>query len=519
MAATDPTLPGSTEEPAQPARRPSLLDALIPVGGLIVLLALSFYLYGADASQGPNQIALVFAAVLATLISFKNGRPWASIRAGAVEGVSSGLAAIFILLGVGALIGTWAMSGTILAMVYYGLQLLSPQYFYASAALICAVVATAIGSSWTVAGTIGIGLMGIAATMELSLAITAGAVISGAYFGDKTSPLSDTANLAVAAAGSEIFSHIKESLRISVPALVLALVFFALIGSPGDFDASAELTRIGDRHHITLWAFLPLLAVFVLAMLRTPPFLAIFAGALLGGVLAVVQSPDKVLEFADAPDIPQSLALLKGAWSALATGYQSSTGDPALDQLLSRGGMASMMVTVWLIMTALAFGAVVEQAGLLNRLVDPIIDKAKSVAGLVGVVIGTAIGANLLTSDQYIAIMLPGRMFRMEFKRRGLAPVLLSRVVGDSATVTSPLIPWNSCGAYMAAALGIPASNYLIYCFFNLLNPLISFLFSLIGIGIVRVNPEAGDQTGDKHSESTSLPNMEAPLGAKTGQP
>jgi NhaC family Na+:H+ antiporter len=474
--------------PEGPVRRlPSLLDALIPVGGLVVLLALAYYLFGADASQGPNQIALLFAGILAALIGFKNGMPWESIRDGVVAGVSSGLTAIFILLGVGALIGTWAMSGTIIAMVYYGLKLLSPHYFYASSALICAVVALAIGSSWTVAGTIGIGLIGIAASMDLSLPITAGAVISGCYFGDKASPLSDTANLAVAAAGSEIFSHIKESLRTSVPALVLALGIFLLVGSPRDFDASAELAKIDARFDITLWAFLPLAAVFVLAVLRTPPFLAIFIGALLGGLLAVVQSPGEVLAFADAPDIPEPLALLKGVWSALATGYHSTSGEANLDVLLSRGGMASMLVTVWLIMTALAFGAVVEQAGLLSRLVDPIIGMAKSTGGLVGVVIGTGIGANVLTSDQYIAVMLPGRMFRPEFQRRGLAPVLLSRVVGDSSTVTSPLIPWNSCGAYMAAALGVPAATYFIYCFFNLLNPVISFLFSLAGIGNVKV--------------------------------
>ncbi len=501
MALADHASPGNGGGEPSGTRKPSLLDALIPVGGLIVLLALSYYLYGGDASLGPNQVALTFAAVLAALISFKNGTPWASIRSGAVEGVSSGLAAIFILLGVGALIGAWAMSGTIAAMVYYGLKLLSPNYFYASAALICAVVALAIGSSWTVAGTIGIGLMGTAASMELSLPITAGAIISGSYFGDKASPLSDTANLAVAAAGSEIFSHIKESFRTSVPALALAILLFGFLGSPKEFNASAELARISEHYQITLWAFLPLVVVFALAILRVPPFLAIFIGALLGGVLAVIQFPDKVLAFADAAHLPEPLALLKGAWSALATGYQSSSGDPGLDALLSRGGMASMMVTVWLIMVALAFGSIVEQGGFLHRLVDPIVDKAKSVAGLVGVVIGTAIGANLLTSDQYIAIMLPGRMFRMEFKRRGLAPVLLSRVVGDSATVTSPLIPWNSCGAYMAAALGIPASSYLIYCFFNLLNPLVSFLFTVVGIGIRKAEPAPGETSGDAETE------------------
>jgi NhaC family Na+:H+ antiporter len=493
----------NTSAGSQP-RRPSLLDATIPVGGLVILLGLSFYLFGADAALGPNQIALTFAGVVAALICFKNGIAWGDIRNAVVEGISSGLAAIFILLGVGALIGTWAMSGTIAAMVYYGMQLLSPHYFYASSALICAVVALAIGSSWTVAGTIGIGLMGIAASMDLSLFITAGAIISGAYFGDKASPLSDTANLAVAAAGSEIFSHIKESLRTSLPALVLALLLFALLGSPKDFDASEALAKIDSFYDISLWAFLPLVAVFALAVFHTPPFLAIFAGALLGGVVAVFHSPGQVLAFANAAHLPEPLAMLKGVWAALATGYQSNSGDASLDKLLSRGGMSSMMVTVWLIMVALAFGAIVEKGGFLNRLIDPIIGKAKSTGGLVGVVTGSAVGANLLTSDQYIAIMLPGRMFRPEFARRGLAPVLLSRVLGDSATVTSPLIPWNSCGAYMAATLGIPASSYLIYCFFNLLNPLISVAFSIIGIGNPKSTPTSS-QTG-LGAEAEALP-------------
>jgi NhaC family Na+:H+ antiporter len=505
MTTGDPALRTPQEQQVPQGRKPSLLDALIPVGGLVILLAFSYYLFGADASQGPNQIALTFAGFLAAVISFKNGMRWENIRNGAVEGVSSGLAAIFILLGVGALIGTWAMSGTIVAMVYYGLKLLSPHYFYASAMLICAVVALAIGSSWTVAGTIGIGLMGIAASMDLSLAVTAGAIISGSYFGDKASPLSDTANLAVAAAGSEIFSHIKESLRTSIPSLILALLLFAMLGSPRDFDASSELAKIGQHYNITLWAFLPLIAVFVLAILRTPPFLAIFIGALLGGILAVIQAPDKVLAFANAANIPQPLALLKGVWAALATGYESMSGDPALDTLLSRGGMGSMMVTVWLIMTALAFGSVVDQAGLLNRLVDPIINKAKSTGGLIGIVITAAIGANILTSDQYIAVMLPGRMFRVEFKRRGLAPVLLSRVVGDSATVTSPLVPWNSCGAYMAAALGIPASSFLIYCFFNLLNPVVSLLFSIVGFGNVKAEAVPSETAEDAQPKPLSL--------------
>lgn len=470
----------------RPVREPSLLDGLIPIVGLIGLLGLSYFLFGEDASYGPNQIALSFCAMIAALIGFKNGIAWGDIRQSMVDGIGTGMQAIFILLGVGALIGTWAMCGTISSMVYYGLKLLSPHYFYASTCAICAIAALSIGSSWTVAGTIGIGMMGIAETMQLSPLVTAGAVISGAYFGDKASPLSDTANLATAAAGSELFSHIRESLWTSVPALLIALAAFAMLGSQGDFDATSTLQGLEQNVTISLWAFLPLLLVLVLALKKVPPFVTIFCSALSGGVVAVILAPQDVATLAASPDIHPALQQLKGVWAALATGYQVSSGVPDVDKLLSRGGMSSMMITIWLIMTALAFGAVVERAGLLSRVITPLIDRAKSVTGAVAALVGTSIASNALTSDQYISIVLPARMFRKSFADRGLAPVMLSRVVGDSATVTSPLIPWNSCGAYMSAALGVSAISFAPFCFFNLLNPLLTVVFTAVGFRVLR---------------------------------
>jgi NhaC family Na+:H+ antiporter len=483
----------SEADGASPAKPPSLGISLVPLLLLIGLLALSYVLFGDSASQGPNQVALLLCALVAGGLAYRHGLPWAGIRQAAIDGVGTGIGAIGILLAVGALIGTWALSGTIVAMVYYGLKILSPHYFYASTAVICAVVALSIGSSWTVAGTIGIGLIGIAGSMNLSLGITAGAIISGAYFGDKASPLSDTANLAAAAAGSDIFSHIRESLWTSVPALLLAIAGFWLLGRPGDFDASAMLQAIGKHVEVSPWNFAPLVLVLVLAVLRTPPVVAIFAGALAGGVLAVLHEPSRVIAFAADPELSRPLALLKGVWSALATGYRTETGDAALDQLMTRGGMASMMVTVWLIMTALAFGSVVEHAGFLTRLVDPLLGRITSAGGVVAAVVVTCIGANILTSDQYIAVVLPGRLFRPIFIRRGLAPVVLSRVLGDSGTVTSPLVPWNSCGAYMAATLGVATVGYAAFCFFNLLNPLITILFSVAGLRVLRseASPDA----------------------------
>jgi Na+:H+ antiporter, NhaC family len=471
------------------SKRPSLLDAIIPCVALIVLLALSYYLFGDRASAGPNQIALVFCGVIAAAIAYKHGMAWSGIRDAVVSGISVGLPAMMILLAVGALIGTWSLCGTITSMVYYGLLLLSPNYFYATTALVCAVVAFSIGSSWTVAGTIGIGLIGISQSMGLPPAITAGAVISGAYFGDKASPLSDTVNLATATAGSQIYDHIRESLWTSVPALLIAVIIFGQLGAPGDFDATALLAGLEDKVRISLWAFLPLLIVFALSVLRFPPFLTIFIGALVGAILAILQDPGRVSAFAAAPNVPYPLALLKGAWAALATGYVANTGVASIDQILTRGGMSSMLPTIWLIITALGFGAVVEHAGLLNRLIDPLVERVKSIAGLVSTTVATAIGVNILASDQYIAIALPARLFAPVFAQRQVEPVVLSRVVGDSATVTSPLIPWNSCGAYMAAALGVPTTAYAMFCFFNILNPIITILVTMLGWRVLKVAP------------------------------
>ena len=468
----------------------SLAAALVPVVALVGLLGLSFFLFGDAAAAGPNQVALVFCSIVATYVAWRHGHSVSALRDAAVTSVNTGLTAIFILLAVGALIGTWALSGTLVAMVYYGLKLLSPDYFYVTACLICAMVAVSIGSSWTVAGTIGIGLMGVAQKMGLDPTITAGAIISGAYFGDKSSPLSDTANLACAAAGANLYDHVRESLWTSVPALAIAVLGFGLLGAPGDFDASQVSAGIEAAFHPSLLHFLPLLLVLALALLRWPPFVTIFLGALAGGVLAVATAPDRVIAFAGA-DLPAGLALLKGVWAALATGYVSSTGEPAVDQLLTRGGMESMLGTVWLILVALAFGGIVEKAGVLDRLIGPVIAAARSIGALVAALVGAAVSTNVLASDQYIAVVLPGRMFQGAFAARGLAPVVLSRALGDSGTVTSPLIPWNSCGAYMAATLGVATTAYVPFAFFNLLNPLVSIAFAFLGIRMLRSPPAA----------------------------
>jgi Na+:H+ antiporter, NhaC family len=461
----------------------TLLEAIIPVAGLVVLIAISFYLFGDAGASGPNQVALTVATMIAVFIGWRRGHSLDALREAAVASVGSGVGAIFILLAVGSLIGTWAMSGTLVAMVYYGLKLLSPNFFYMTTAIICGVVSASIGSSWTVVGTIGIGLMGIAQNMGLSPAVTAGAVISGAYLGDTTSPLSDSANLAAAAAGVDLYDHIRETFVTSSLSFVIALGVFWMLGQPGDFDASEKMRAIQATFHPSLVMFLPLVFVVALAVFKVPPFTAIFLGALVGGALAVILAPDRVIAFAGSGDgIPRPLLLLKGVWLALASGYSSKTGYAVIDQLVTRGGMDSMLTTVWLIITALAFGGVVEKAGVLERLMAPVIAAVKSSGALVASLVGAVFATNVVTADQYIAIVLPGRMFKSAFEKRGLAPLILSRTIGASGTPTGALVPWNSCGAYMAATLGVATVHYLPYAIFNFASPVLAMALAFFGL-------------------------------------
>jgi NhaC family Na+:H+ antiporter len=465
----------------------SLVEAIIPIAGLIVLVALSFYLFGDAGALGPNQIALTVATMIAVFIGWRRGHSLDSLREAAVASVGSGIGAMFILFAVGALIGTWALSGTLIAMVYYGLQLLSPNYFYATACAICAVVSFSIGSSWTTVGTIGVGLMGIALNMDLSPAITAGAVISGAYLGDTTSPLSDSANLAAAAGGVDLYKHIRETALTSSIAVAIALAVFFFLGQPGDFDASEKMRAMESAFRITPWLFVPLVVVIGLALLKFPPFTAIFIGALVGGVLGAIVAPERVIALAGADDgLPTWLAVVKGVWLALASGYRSDTGYATIDTLVSRGGMESMLNTIWLVITALAFGGVVEKAGVLERLMTPVIAAVKSAGALVSSLVGSVFATNVVTADQYIAIVLPGRMFKGAFEKRGFAPVVLSRTIAASGTPTSALVPWNSCGAYMAATLGVATFSYLPYAIFNFASPLLAIAMAYLGLRMLR---------------------------------
>lgn len=486
-----PTLPAN-------AREPSLLQALLPLLVLVVLLATGVGLFGADAAFGANQVALVLAAAVAALVGWRNGLSWAQLQDGIVQGVGVATGAIFILLAVGALIGTWILSGTVPTLIHYGLMLLDPGWFYPAACLLCAAVAMTIGSSWTTAGTIGVALMGVAGGLGMDPAITAGAVISGAYFGDKMSPLSDTTNLAPAAAGSELFAHIRHMAWTTLPSILLALIGFALIGWKA--TASGAIVGVGDlsaemQKHFSLGLhlLLPLLVVLVMAARKVPALPTVLAGALLGAVFAVIFQPEAVRALA-GDGVTSGVALLKGAWMALFGGFKLESGVEAVDSLLSRGGMSSMLNTVWLILCAMAFGAVMEKAGLLERLIRSVLAAAKSTGALIAATLVTAFGTNVVTADQYISIVLPGRLYRNEYRQRGLAPVNLSRALEDAGTLTSPLVPWNTCGAYMAATLGVATFDYLPYALFNLINPVLALVLAFAGFKILRL---AADEVRD----------------------
>ncbi len=482
-----------------PHTAPALGQAIIPVMVLVALLAVSVCLYGDGASSGPNQIALLLSAMAAAALGWRNGHSWKDLQAGIVHGISLATGAILILLMVGSLIGSWILSGTVPTMIHMGLSVLSPTWFYAAAVVICAIVALATGSSWTTAGTIGVALIGIATVQGLNLGLAAGAVISGAYFGDKMSPLSDTTNLAPAMAGTDLFTHIRHMVWTTTPSILIAIALYAGIGlylggATDTSDVVAIQQQLAGQFNISWINLLPAVVVIALVVRKVPAFPALLIGALTGCVFAVGFQREAVLRFVGETDLPTSLALLKGAWTSLYNGYTLQSGNAALDELLSRGGMSSMLNTVWLILMAMTFGAVMETTGMLQRIAASILSSVRGTGSLIAATLCTAIGMNIIASDQYIAIVLPGRMFRAEFRRRGLSPKNLSRALEDGGTLTSALVPWNTCGAFMAGTLGVATLTYAPFAFFNLLNPLVSRIYGFTGFTIEKLSPEELDE-------------------------
>ena len=468
-------------------RAPSLVDALLPIVVLIGLLALTIALFGVSATDGPLQVALLLSAAFASLVAFKNGYTVASVADAAVGGVTIAMSAVFILLAVGALIGTWNMAGTIPTVVDLGIRLVSPTWFYFTTAAVCALVGMVTGSSWTTAGTLGVAFVGMSNVLGLDEAVAAGAVICGAYFGDKMTPLSETTILVpkLVGGGLTVGQHVRNMIWTAGPALAISLVLFIVLGLAADPDAEVSTDKaraaLASAFDISALNLLPLLLLVVLAVLRMPPFLSILGSAVFAAVLAPFLQWDAVVAFVDDPSLGKVATGVKAGYAAMATGFVSDSGVPQIDALFSRGGMASMLTTIWLVLGALSFAAVMEHAGFLQRLLEPIVSRARRRGPLVASVNASGIGLNAIAGDQYVAVVLPARMFRREFANRGLAPQVLSRAVEDSGTVTSVLVPWNTCGAYVSGVLGVSTAAYFPFCFFNLLSPLLDVIYGFLG--------------------------------------
>ena len=467
----------------------SLIQSFLPILVLIPLLAANVFFFGDNSLGGSNQLALLLAAAVATLIGFSQKLSFETILEHIKNAINSTLGAIIILLLIGALAGTWLISGVIPALIYYGLQIAHPSYFLVAASVVCAIISVASGSSWSTIATIGIALLGIGKALGFSEAIVGGAIITGAYFGDKMSPLSDTTNLAAAVSGAQLFDHIRYMFLTTGPSYIINLIIFFIIGLNYTPEASAigleELnTALISNFNITPLLFVvPGLVVFLIIK-KVDPIPALFVGIVSAGICAVIFQPELLERLGGKSNYFQNsyYVLLSSAGSETSI----ETGNIALTDLLSSGGMAGMLNTVWLIICAMVFGGAMEAIGALERIAGWLISGVKSLGGLVATTVGSCLFINLTASDQYLAIVVPGRMYKDAFDAKGLAPVNLSRTLEDSGTVTSVLIPWNTCGATQSAVLGVATFAYLPFCFFNYLSPIMSIIFAAFNIKIKR---------------------------------
>lgn len=468
--------------------KPTILQALFPILFLIVALFINVRIFGDAALDGSNQIILMLSAGVASIVALRLGYKWKKIRTSIVKSISSALSSIIILLLIGSLAGTWLLSGVVPAMIYYGLQVLNPTIFLVAATIVCAIVSVATGSSWTTAATVGIALIGIGTALGLSPGMVAGAIISGAYFGDKMSPLSDTTNLAPAMVGSDLFTHIRYMAYTTVPSITITLIIFLIIGLTQDSSGTTASTQeileaINGSFFISPVLFIVPIVVVIMIIRKIPAIPAIMIGAILGGVFAAIFQPEVVLSVSEYESLSAE-AYYVGIMKAFYGDIQIITGQEIVDDLLSSGGMYGMLGTVWLIVSAMIFGGVMEGTGMLKRIAESIISLVNSTGSLVASTAGTCVFFNITASDQYLAIVVPGRMYTDTYKEKGLAPENLSRTLEDSGTVTSALIPWNTCGAYHANVLGVATLAYLPFAFFNLISPFMTIFYAYMGIKI-----------------------------------
>ena len=473
-------------------KSPTIFQALFPIIFLVVLLTINVSVFGDDALSGSIQIVLILSSAFASIIAFNLGFTWLEIQKGIVKSINSSIPSILILFLVGSLAGSWLLSGIVPAFIYYGIQILNAKIFLFAACIICIVVSMATGSSWTTSATIGIALIGIGRALDISDGLVAGAILSGAYFGDKMSPLSDTTNLAPAMAGSDLISHIKYLSLTTVPSIIISLIIFIILGlnisdNIGSNNAEIISNSILDKFYISPILFIVPLVVIILIYNKIKAVPALFVGVILGSVFALIFQSNLVLEVSNSSSNSWK-ALFSGTMISLYGSISIDASNEMVSKLLSSSGMFGMLDTIWLVICAMIFGGVMEKAGFLKKIISIILNKIKSTGSLISSTAGTCIFFNLTASDQYISIVVPGKMYSSIYKEKGLAPENLSRTLEDSGTVTSVLVPWNTCGAYHASVLNVATLTYLPFCFFSLISPIMTILFAYLRIKIKKLN-------------------------------
>ncbi|HLR53931.1 MAG TPA: Na+/H+ antiporter NhaC [Pseudogracilibacillus sp.] len=459
----------SQENEQTEVRKPTLTEALVPIVFMIIALIVGIFIYGADP-----HIPLLLSAGVAAIIAFRLGFKWTEIEKGMLDAVRLALQAVVILMVIGTIIGSWIASGIVPTMIFYGLDILSPSYFLVAACAISCIVSIASGNAWTAAGTIGIAIMGIGHGLGIDPAMVAGAVISGVYFGDKVSPLSETTNLAPGIVGSELFEHIKHMLFTTVPALVIALIVFAILdfryssGGAGIEEVQMLQSQLSEIYTITPWLLIVPMFIIVMMIFKIPALPGLTIGSILGAICSVVVQKVPVGE----------------AINILYYGFSIDTGNEVVDNLLNNGGIESVMFTISLIIIAMCFGGILEFTNIFEVLVEQIIKFARKTGSLVAATVVTCISSNIVGCEQYMSIIVPGRMYAEEYDKRGLKSKNLSRTLEDAGTMTSPLVPWNTCGAFMATTLGVSTISYLPFAILCLISPVIAIIYGFLGFKV-----------------------------------
>lgn len=471
-------------------RIPSPFVSLIPILVLVGLLFFTVRFFGSDALSGGSQVVLLTStAVCAVIAVFYCKVRWRTIEIAVTNNVSGVTAAIFILLIIGALAGSWMISGIVPTLIYYGMQIIHPHFFLASTCIICAVVSVMTGSSWTTIATIGIALLGIGKAQGFSEGWIAGAIVSGAYFGDKISPLSDTTILASSVTDTPLFKHIRYMLITTIPSMLLTLVIFTVAGFSHKATATDQIAvyaaSLKETFHISCWLLIVPVVTGIMIAKRVPSVVTLFISVALAGFFALVFQPHLLQEIAGG-EVKGAAAAFKGLLITLYGSTQIETGNTALNDLVATDGMGGMMSTIWLIICAMAFGGAMTASGMIGSITSVFLRFMKRTVGTVASTVISGLFMNLATADQYISIILTGNMFKEVYRKKGYESCLLSRTIEDGVTVTSPLIPWNTCGMTQATILGVPTLVYLPYCFFNLISPLMSIFVAGIGYKVFK---------------------------------